>query len=204
VFPKAVMNTTKTILFATLALAAIPMTFTAAANEIMTGNELNVFGYVMIFFGVAGFGEFAKSLRKPTVLSNETVLQSSLPSPGSQVPSSQLQTTFRREDHDEELKNFERQILEVKDNALFPEQVKKQLEVAAMVRIINDMDDKLAPAEQAEMIKMLPGLTAREMETIIEMHYNKPDGIGLADSIRAIISAHRAVDRTTKDQNKPQ
>ncbi|MDP3780849.1 MAG: hypothetical protein Q8Q69_06670 [Nitrosopumilaceae archaeon] len=41
------------------------------------------------------------------------------------------------------------------------------------------------------------------MESIIEAHYKKPDGIGLADSIRAIISAHRAVDRTTKDQNKP-
>lgn len=178
------------------------MAFTAAANELMTGNELNVFGYVMIFFGVAGFGEFAKSLRKPTVLSNETVPQPSLPPPGSQVSSSQRQSTFRREDHDEELRNFERQVLEVKDNVLFPEQVKKQLEVAAMVRLINDMDDKLTPAEQAEMIRLLPGLTAREMEQVLELHY-KGEGPKLAESIRAIISAHRAVDRTTKDQNKP-
>lgn len=70
---------------------------------------------------------------------------------------------------------------------------------SATIRAIYDNDAQLTPAEQQEAIKLLPGLTAAEMEAVIPL-----TGPSLADSIRAVISAHRAQNRSVKDQNKPQ
>ena len=64
------------------------------------------------------------------------------------------------------------------------------------VRKINEADAELSPAEQAEAIKILPGLTAAEMEALIPI-----TGPELAESIRKLISKHRATNRTDKDKH---
>lgn len=70
--------------------------------------------------------------------------------------------------------------------------------MSAMIRAIYDNDAELTPQEQQEAIKLLPGLTAAEMEATIPL-----TGPALAESIRAIISKHRAQNRSFKDKQKP-
>lgn len=77
----------------------------------------------------------------------------------------------------------------------FPSQLTRTLLLSATIRAIYDKDATLSPEEQHDMIRLLPGLTAREMEEIIPL-----TGPALADSIRAVISKHRATDRSTKDK----
>jgi len=72
----------------------------------------------------------------------------------------------------------------------------KTLMLSAAIRAIYDADASLTPQEQQNAIKALPGMTAAEMESFIPL-----TGPALADSIRAIISKHRATNRTDKDQN---
>ncbi len=72
----------------------------------------------------------------------------------------------------------------------------KTLLITTYIRKIYDSDASLTPAEQQEAIKILPGITAAEMEALIPV-----TGPTLADSIRKLISKHRATDRTTKDKS---
>ncbi len=69
---------------------------------------------------------------------------------------------------------------------------------SATIRAIYDNDAQLSPKEQQDAIKLLPGLTAAEMEAVIPL-----TGPALADSIRAVIAAHRAHNRSVKDQHNP-
>lgn len=87
----------------------------------------------------------------------------------------------------------------------FPEQKNRTLQLSATLRAIMDNDfhpeknpQGLSPAEQKEAIMLAPGMTAEEMESIIPL-----TGTPLADTIRAVISSHRAKNRTYKDKNRP-
>lgn len=75
-----------------------------------------------------------------------------------------------------------------------PELLSKTLMMGAYIRKVYDSDAQLTPAEQQEAIKMMDGLTAAEMEALIPI-----TGPELADSIRKLISKHRATNRTNKD-----
>lgn len=78
----------------------------------------------------------------------------------------------------------------------FQEQFNKTLLLTSTIRAIYAKDATLTPAEQQEAIHLLPGMTATEMQSII-----LTTGPGLADSIRAVISSHRARnDRSAKDK----
>lgn len=88
-------------------------------------------------------------------------------------------------------------------NVEFDYQQERTLLLSATLRAIleNDYDQTknptgLTPQEQKEAIKMTPGLTAREMEALIPL-----TGPMLADSIRKLISKHRATNRSDKDQS---
>jgi hypothetical protein len=74
-------------------------------------------------------------------------------------------------------------------------QYNKTVLLSAAIRAIYDKDAQLTPEEQQDAIKLLPGLSAAEMESII-----MPSGPALADSIRSMISKHRARNRTIKDR----
>jgi len=63
----------------------------------------------------------------------------------------------------------------------------KTLLITTYIRKIYDSDATLTPAEQQEAIKILPGITVAEMEALIPV-----TGPKLADSIRKLISKHRA------------
>ena len=78
----------------------------------------------------------------------------------------------------------------------FPDQFRKTVLLSAAIRAIYDSDAQLTPAEQQEAIRTLPGMTGGEMESIILQ-----TGPGLADSIRSIISSHRATNRSYKDKH---
>lgn len=91
-------------------------------------------------------------------------------------------------------------------NVEFEEQKAKTLLLSQALKVILENDyqpDKnpkgLTPEEQHDIIQLLPGLTAKEMESVIPL-----TGPTLADSIRQIISKHRATDRSFKDQHSPQ
>jgi len=78
----------------------------------------------------------------------------------------------------------------------FPRQYNKTLLLSGVIRAIYDKDNTMTPEEQQTAIKELPGMTGTEMQSII-----MTTGPGLADSIRAVISAHRARnDRSAKDK----
>lgn len=78
----------------------------------------------------------------------------------------------------------------------FPRQLQKQLLLSGTIRAIYDKDAELTPQEQQQAIQSLPGMTATEMQSIILQ-----TGPALADSIRAVISKHRARnDRSNKDR----
>lgn len=87
-----------------------------------------------------------------------------------------------------------------------PQGVAKTVLISATIRAIYDNDyhvtkhpDGLTPEEQKEALLLVPGLSAAEMESLIPL-----TGRPLAESIRAVISAHRATNRTDKDKNRPQ
>jgi len=89
-------------------------------------------------------------------------------------------------------------------NVEFSEQMQKTILLSATIRAILDNDKNatnptgLSPEEQKEAIQDLPGMTATEMQSIIIA-----TGPALADSIRAVISVHRARnDRSNKDRFK--
>ena len=75
----------------------------------------------------------------------------------------------------------------------FPNLFKKTMFISLLIRRINESDITLTPAEQAKAIKILPGLPAHKMESLIPV-----SGPVLSDSIRKIISKGRATTRTTK------
>jgi len=52
----------------------------------------------------------------------------------------------------------------------------------------------MSPAEQQQAIKLLPGMTAEQMESVILV-----TGPQLADTIRSIIPSFRATNRSYKD-----
>ena len=82
-------------------------------------------------------------------------------------------------------------------NARMPALYERTMLYTLLIRKIFAMDDTLSPKEQAQMIKDMDGLEASEMEEMIPL-----SGPKLADSIRAVISKHRATDRSNKDQNR--
>jgi len=88
-------------------------------------------------------------------------------------------------------------------NVEFEEQVTKTRLLSTVIRAIYDNDSKLTPAEQQEAIMDLSGMSAAEMESIVRQ-YHDTEGTtdDLANSIRAVISKHRATNRTDKDKNK--
>lgn len=75
----------------------------------------------------------------------------------------------------------------------FPELRKKMLLLSLLIRRINADDVNMTPKEQAQAIKILPGLPTHKMESLIPV-----TGPTLASSIRSIISKGRATNRTTK------
>ena len=77
----------------------------------------------------------------------------------------------------------------------FPEQYKKTILLTLLIRRINESDIDLTPAEQAKAIKTITGLPAYKMESLIPV-----SGPVLADSIRKMISPHRATNRSRKDK----
>lgn len=86
-----------------------------------------------------------------------------------------------------------------------PQGVSMAILQSATIRALYDNDyhatnnpTGLTPAEQREALLLLPGLTAKEMEAIIPL-----TGPALADTIRSVISSHRAQNRTDKDKQKP-
>ena len=82
-------------------------------------------------------------------------------------------------------------------NAVMPQLYERTMLYVLLIRKINAMDDTLSPKEQAQLIKDMDGLEASEMEELIPV-----SGPTLADSIRAVISKHRATNRSDKDQNR--
>lgn len=79
----------------------------------------------------------------------------------------------------------------------FSEQFKKTLLLTLLIRRINEDDVDLTPAEQAKAIKTITGLPAYKMESLIPI-----SGPVLSDSIRKMISPHRATNRSNKDKNR--
>ena len=78
----------------------------------------------------------------------------------------------------------------------FAEQENKTVLLSATISSIYDQDASLTPLEQQDAIQALPGMTAKEMQSII-----LATGPGLAPTIRNVISAHRARnDRSQKDK----
>lgn len=86
-----------------------------------------------------------------------------------------------------------------------PNDQTKRILQSQLIRAILDNDyhpernpKGLTPIEQMDAIQALPWVTIGELERTIPT-----TGPILADSIRKIISDHRATDRSYKDKNKP-
>ena len=77
----------------------------------------------------------------------------------------------------------------------FPTQREITLNFTKLVRKIYNDDNRLTPKQQHEAIKALPGITTDQMEGII-----KATGPKLAQSIRDLISSHRAKTRRIKQK----
>ncbi len=79
----------------------------------------------------------------------------------------------------------------------FPSQRKLTENYTKLIRKIYRRDNRLTPRQQQNAIQALPGITSNEMELII-----KSTGPKLAQSIRKLISAHRAKTRSIKQRNR--
>lgn len=79
----------------------------------------------------------------------------------------------------------------------YTEQFKHTLLLSLLIRRINESDVNLTPKEQKQAIIILPGLPAYKMESILPL--SDPT---LSDTIRKLISKHRAVNRTVKDKKR--
>lgn len=82
-------------------------------------------------------------------------------------------------------------------NFKMPELYAKTLLISTYIQKIYSSDSQLTPSEQQEAVQAYEGLTAAEMQALIPL-----TGPKLAESIRKIISDHRARNnRTYKDKN---
>lgn len=79
----------------------------------------------------------------------------------------------------------------------FLDQFKETILLTLLIRRINEDDVNLTPAEQAKAIKIITGLPAYKMESLIPI-----TGQILADSIRKMISPNRATNRSNKDKKR--
>lgn len=90
----------------------------------------------------------------------------------------------------------------------FDEQMQKTITLTEIIRKINEADDKMTVEErrnykvesQSELIKSLAGLPAWELEALLFIS-RRGNGPLLHESIRAIISQHRATNRSDKDRH---
>jgi len=74
--------------------------------------------------------------------------------------------------------------------------MEKTLSVSRIIRKINAMDNQFTPYQQSQIIRKLPGLTGTQLQRM-----EKQTGPKLADSIRKVISRHRANNnRSQKDK----
>lgn len=77
----------------------------------------------------------------------------------------------------------------------FPSQRQLTLNYSKLIRKINNRDIRLTPKQQQEAIQSLAGITTDEMEGIL-----KATGPKLAQSVRNLISSHRATTKRTKEK----
>lgn len=77
----------------------------------------------------------------------------------------------------------------------FPSQRALTLNYTKLIRKIYSRDNRLTPFQQQKAIQALTGITTNEMEGII-----KATGPKLAQSVRKLISSHRAKTRSIKQK----
>ncbi len=75
----------------------------------------------------------------------------------------------------------------------FPSQRQLTLNYTKLIRKIYNRDNLLTPRQQQKAIQALPGITSDQMESLM-----KSTGPKLAQSIRKLISPHRAKTRRIK------